>query len=417
MMNFKKPLPGKFLFALITCHCFLQAPLLAQTKHPKVATVKPQAPPQPLPEPPSPYAAIDAKALLIPDSLTRSTDAISSYINANFRSNQDKVRAAFIWVASNIRYDVPNMYAINYYEKKEDKIAKPLQTREGICENYAALFTDICMKAGIPSYVVEGYVKLGGQVSNLSHAWCVARVDTSWYLFDPTWAAGSVSDRTFVPKINNFYYETNPANFIHAHMPFDCLWQLLYHPISFTDFNNGVAKENTGGAYFNFPDSITVYEKQIPFDKDEASYRRIDNNGAKNAQVFNRLQYLRQGMEEAKMNQYNEVVDNYNKSIAGFNEFIRYRNKQFVPMRPDAEIQAMLDSASAPFNLAKMKISSIKNPGPNILNLMGPMQKQLNDYSAQLEEQEVWLAKYFTKGKSGRKGMFYKTTWFGIPVN
>lgn len=51
------------------------------------------------------------------------------------------------------------MYAINYYEKKEDKIAKPLQTRQGICENYAALFTDICQKAGILAFVVEGYVK------------------------------------------------------------------------------------------------------------------------------------------------------------------------------------------------------------------------------------------------------------------
>ena len=86
---------------------------------------------------------IDKKALLLPDSLTKSTEAIASYINANFHSNEDKVRAIFIWVASNIRYDVPNMYVINYYEKKEDKIAKPLQTREGICENYAALFTDI----------------------------------------------------------------------------------------------------------------------------------------------------------------------------------------------------------------------------------------------------------------------------------
>ena len=86
-------------------------------------------------------------------------------------------------------------------------------------------------------------------------------------------------------------------------------------------------------------------------------------------------------------------------------------------MRPDAEIQAMLDSASGPYNLSKMKLSQIKNPGPNILNLMGPMQKQMNEFSDQLEEQEVWLAKYFTKGKSGRKGMFNKVTWFGIPVN
>lgn len=49
------------------------------------------------------------------------------------------------------------MFAINFYEKKEDKIAKPLKTRKGICENYASLFTDICIKSGLKSFVIEGY--------------------------------------------------------------------------------------------------------------------------------------------------------------------------------------------------------------------------------------------------------------------
>lgn len=414
MSSFEKPLIGKVLSAFFVCHCFLQLTVQAQSKRPKPAAVKLQAPAQEISEPPNPYLEIDKKALLIPDSLTKSTEAISSYINANFRLNQDKVRAAFIWVASNIRYDVPNMYAINYYEKKEDKIAKPLQTRQGICENYAVLFTDICQKIGIPGFVVEGYVKLSNQVSILSHAWSVARIDTSWYLFDPTWAAGYVSNGTFVPKINNAFYEANPSNFIQAHMPFDCLWQLLYYPVSFTDFNEGRVKENTSTTFFNFTDSIALYEKQSQSERDQASYIRIDNNGAKNAQVFNRQLFIRQSIEDAKIDQYNEAVTDYNNATSNFNKFIRYRNKQFTPARHDVEIQAMLDSASRPYNRAKMKLSLIINPGPNILDIMGPLQKQMNDFSEQLEEQKVWLAKYFSKGKSGRSGMFTKVTWFGI---
>jgi transglutaminase/protease-like cytokinesis protein 3 len=414
---FEKLRIGKFLLACVVSHCFAQLPVNAQTRRQKPAAVQPHPQPQALPEPPNPFAKIDKKALLIPDSLTKSTEAISSYINANFHLNQDKVRAAFIWVASNIRYDVPNMYAINYYEKKEDKIAKPLQTREGICENYAALFTDICQKAGIPAFVIEGYVKLDNQVSNLSHAWCVARIDTSWCLFDPTWASGYVSNGKFVPKINNAFYQANPTNFIQAHMPFDCIWQLLYYPINFADFNDGKIRENPGRAFFNFPDSISIYEKQNQNERNEASYTRIDNNGTKNAQVFNRLLFLRQSIEEAKINRYNEAVADYNDAIGSFNEFIRYRNKQFTPVRPDVEIQAMLDSASSPYNQAKMKLSQIKNPGPNITSSIGPLEKQMNDFSKQLEEQKEWLAKYFSKGKSGRKGMFTKVTWFGIPLN
>ncbi len=416
--SFGKYLAGKVLFTFFIFHCFLQLTVQAQTNHLKPTAAKPQPQAQTVAEPPNPYMETDKIALLIPDSLTRSTEAISSYIKLNFRSNGDKVRAAFIWVARNIRYDVPNMYAINYYEKKEDKIAKPLQTRQGICENYAALFTDICQKTGIPSFVVEGYVKLGEQVSNLPHAWCVAKIDTAWYLFDPTWASGYVNNGAFVPKINNDFYKASPSNFIQAHMPFDLIWQLLYHPVSFTDFNNGRVKEDSGRAYFNFPDSIAVYEKQKPADRDQATYTRIDNNGAKNAQVFNQLLYIRQSIEETKINLYNAAVVDYNNAINNFNEFIRYRNKQFNPIRPDAEIQAMLDSASGSYNLAKMKLSQIKDPGPNIQNMMDPMQRQLNDFSAQLEEQEVWLAKYFSKGKSGRRGMFYqKLNFFGKPVN
>lgn len=353
----------------------------------------------------------------MPDSLTKSTDAIAGYIKANFNSNEDKVRAIFIWVATNIRYDIPNMYVINYYEKKEDKIAKPLQTRQGICENYAALFTDICEKAAIPSFVVEGYVKLNNQVANISHAWCVAQIDSSWYLFDPTWAAGYESNRMFVAKLNNKFYKTNPSLFLEDHMPFDRIWQLTYHPVSYTDFNDGPAKENSGAAYFNFPDSIAGYEKQTELERNQSAYNRMDNNGARNAQVFNMMLYVRQEIEQSKIDQYNTAVAYLNDAVGNFNDFIRYRNKEFIPIRPDAQIQAMLDSASNPYNLAKAKLSQIKDPGPTIANSMGPLQKQMNTFSDQLEEQEVWLAKYFSKGKSGRKGMFTKVTWFGIPVN
>ena len=80
------------------------------------------------------YSVIDKKALLLPDSLTKNTSDIAKYILANFKTNNEKVRAVFIWIATNIAYDVENMFAINFYEKREDKISKPLINRKGICE-------------------------------------------------------------------------------------------------------------------------------------------------------------------------------------------------------------------------------------------------------------------------------------------
>jgi len=95
------------------------------------------------------------------------------------------------------------MYALNFYAKTEDKITKALKTRRGICENYATLFMDICNKTGIKSFVVEGYTKQNGFADYIPHAWSAALIDTTWYLFDPTWGSGYVNNGKFVSKINN----------------------------------------------------------------------------------------------------------------------------------------------------------------------------------------------------------------------
>ena len=108
------------------------------------------------------FAAIDKKGISIPDSLTKTTANLSKYINENFQTEKDKARAIFVWLASNIQYDVENMFAINFYETKENKISKTLNTKKGICENYAALFTEIAGGCGIKSFVIEGYTKQNG---------------------------------------------------------------------------------------------------------------------------------------------------------------------------------------------------------------------------------------------------------------
>ncbi|HSN62015.1 MAG TPA: transglutaminase domain-containing protein [Ferruginibacter sp.] len=184
----------------------------------------------------NPYANIDTKVLQLHDSLTRSTTDIANYITKSFKTDKEKTRAIFIWTASSIEYDAANMFAINFYETKEEKIAKPLRTRKGICENYAALFNDICNKVGIKSYVIEGYTKQNGFTDYIPHAWCAALVDSSWFMFDPTWGSGYINKGKFYKKINNDYYKVSPATLIKSHMPFDYLWQFLHYPITNQEF-------------------------------------------------------------------------------------------------------------------------------------------------------------------------------------
>ncbi|WP_072363055.1 transglutaminase domain-containing protein [Chitinophaga sancti] len=376
------------------------------------------------------FATIDKKALLIPDSMTKTTDGIARYMTSTFPAEKDRVRGIFIWVATNIAYDLPNMFAINFYESSADKINKPLLTRKGICENYANLFNDICLKAGIKSYVVEGFTKQNGFTDYIPHAWCATRVDSTWYMFDPTWGSGYVNGGKFYKKINNFYFKTIPANLIKSHMPFDFMWQFLEYPVSSQEFYDGKVQVNKSKPYFSYKDSIIAYERLSKTDQLMAAARRIEVNGVKNSMSFDRLQHIKVDLENDRrekenerlnkmVNLYNSAANDYNIGVNDLNAYINYRNQQFTPMKTDPEIQAMLDGVETRFNKAKEKISQIQNPNPDMTASIGQLQKGVNEVMPRLKQEQEWLTTYFGKSKSKRKGMFYekKWTWFGIPLN
>ena len=374
------------------------------------------------------YAATDKKALAIPDSLTKTTDNIAVYIKTNFTKDIDKSRAIFIWTATNIQYDIDNIYAINFYEKKQEKIAKALKNRKGICENYAAVFNDVCLKVGIKSYVVEGYTMQSGFTDYLPHAWCAALIDGSWFLFDPTWGSGYISNAKFYRKINNDYFKAQPARLIKSHMPFDYLWQFLNYPVTNQEFYEGKIQQNKSKPFFNYVDSINVFEKQNHLAQLTDIARRIEKNGLKNSMLFDRLQHVKMEIENIKIETqnaeekekvgfYNSATGYYNDGVNSLNEFIQYRNKEFTPKKTDAEIQQMLDSAETKFTKATTNLNSVQNPGNNLLPLIPKLKQSIDDALLHLKEQKDWLKEYFSKGKLGRKSMFRKYTWFGIPLN
>jgi hypothetical protein len=369
------------------------------------------------------FAVIDKKALQLPDSLAKTPEDIAGYIANSFGNDREKTRAIFIWIASNIQYDVENMFAINFYEKREEKILKPLKSRKGICENYAALFNEICLKSGIKSFVIEGYTKQNGFTDYIPHAWCAAIVDNSWYLFDPTWGSGYITGGVFHKKINNNYFMVNPSLLIKSHMPFDYLWQFLNYPVTNQEFYEGKTQEYKSKPYFSYIDSIKVYESQDNIAQLMSASYRIEKNGIKNSLIFDRLQHIKMEIENDRqtkiVNLYNSAVADYNDGIIKLNDFINYRNKQFTPKKTDAEIQNMVDVAGNKIIEAKTKLRQIKNPDTNTANMILQLTKTIDDASSNVSEQQDWLKVYFSKGKSGRKSMFYerKVTWFGKPLN
>ena len=143
----------------------------------------------------------------------------------------------------------------------------------------------------------------------------------------------------------------------------------------------------------------------------------------KNSLIFDKLQHLKLESENDKQNKtvnlYNLAIIDYNEGINKFNDFINYRNKQFVPNKTDTEIQTMIDITYNKLKEAKNKLGKISNTDVNTTNMIMQLTKSIDEAIIHVNEQQDWLKMYFSKGKSGRKSMFYerKVTLFGIPLN
>lgn len=399
-------MPGLLTATLLPLCLFAQKPAF------KPATAKP-----------NPFAQTDARALQLPDSLAHSVSGIAAYVNANFATSTEKTRAIFIWIANNIQYDIDNMFAIDFYADPAEKIAKPLRTRKGICENYAALFNAISNQAGVRCRVIEGYTRQRGFVDVIAHAWCAAFIDGGWWLIDPTWGSGYVDQGKFIRKVNEDYFKASPELFIKSHIPFDYLWEFLYYPVSNQEFYEGKTAPDKSKPYFNFPDSIAAYEALTPIQQEAAEAVRVERNGLRNGLVFDWLRHLKLDVENDRQNElinaYNGALQEFNSAIRQFNIFIEYRNQQFKPSKPDPEIRQMLDTVGHLLQSVRATTSGIVLTAADsrIQEPLRQLKGNIEELSGKVKEQQDFLTEYFSKSKAGRRSMFYKTTIFGRPIN
>ena len=367
------------------------------------------------------YSLVDAKMAVIPASSTTSTDAIAKYINSNFKTETDKIRAVFYWTATNINYDVANMFAVNFNETEQEKIAKTLRTRKGVCIHYAVVFNELSQKIGIQSFIIDGYTKQNGKVGDLAHAWTAAKIDKKWYIFDPTWGSGYVNNGRFSKKINNYYFKADPAKIITSHIPFDYLWQFSNYPITNGEFYEGKIQINKTKKFFDFEKEIIKYNDLSEADQLFASAERIEKNGLKNAMILERyegkkqqLTYLRQNTNIEKLN---TIVNEMNEAVVLLNDFIHYRNNKFKPTFSDDEISSMIEIPRAKLAKCQDDIYSVGAVGNKNASNVSSIKSSIGAALAQAEEHSLFVKKYLSASKIVRKTMFSKVSWFGVPLN
>jgi len=367
------------------------------------------------------FRRVDELAIRIPDSQTRTTRGIAGYITSNFSSQTDRSRAIFAWVATSIQYDVDNMFAINFYQDADEIIKEALTRRKGVCQHFAELYSAIANQSGLKTYVVSGYTKQNGSVDYLPHAWCASLIDSVWYLVDPTWGSGFISNGRFVRKINDNYFKVKPEKLISSHMPFDPLWQLLNYPVTSQEFYEGRTAIDRSKPFFDYPDSIKRFGQESKIGRLIASSRRIEQNGVRNSLIFDRLKHNRREIEyyndSLRVEMYNSAVYHYNDGINHLNRFIDYRNRQFTPKKQENEIREMVNQAEWSLANARLKLQAIQNPDSNTAASILQLGRSIDEAMMNLNEQRIFVDKYFKTGKLLRKSLFYKYTWMGIPLN
>jgi hypothetical protein len=367
------------------------------------------------------FVLIDTKMAKIPKSSTKNSKSIADYIATNFKSENEKLRAAFFWVASNISYDLANMENIEFSDTSEQKIDKTLTSRKGVCIHYAELFNAIVSQLGFESEIIEGYTKQFGKVASLSHAWCAVKSEGKWWLFDPTWGAGSVNNGVFSKKLNNFYFKTPPKAMLETHMPFDYLWQLSRYPISNAEFISGKLIVNPAKPVFNFADEIEKLKPKSEEIKLFECVSRVEANGVSTKLIKDYLENKNNELSGKRNNQavekLNLIVEESNAATAMFNDFIFYRNKKFKPTLSDDTIREMIAAPKAKVVKCQKDLDGIGTLNDSNRATLTAFRKNLADLLLQIEEQEKFVNEYLGKGKLARKSMFSKGTWFGLPVN
>lgn len=182
-------------------------------------------------------AVMDAHALAAPPEAAASVATLAVYLAQPARTEVEKTRVIYRWMAENIAYDTQGLFSGQVGDNSADAV---LRSRRSVCAGYADLFTALARAMGLEAVAISGYAKgygyaVGETVGDgaANHAWNAVKCDGQWRLLDPTWGAGHLNaQRDYVRQVNEHYFLTPPGELIYDHFPADPRWQLLDPPVT-----------------------------------------------------------------------------------------------------------------------------------------------------------------------------------------
>jgi Transglutaminase-like superfamily len=127
-------------------------------------------------------------------------------------NDRDKAKAIYDYVAKNVSYDVKKYENDDF--NWDDSALKTLESKSGVCQDYAYLAIAMLRASDIEARFVEG--RTGGIFPG-RHAWVEAKLDGEWVTLDPTWGSGYLKDGKFVPAFNEDYFDPDMNEFKKTH--------------------------------------------------------------------------------------------------------------------------------------------------------------------------------------------------------
>lgn len=177
------------------------------------------------------YDKLDAQVQKIKCPASMSIEEAAKKIVVPAKTEREKARALYTWIACNVVYD--------YDYKPESRTAESVwKTRIGLCQGYTLLYIQMAKAVGLNAEYISGYAKMspnykpGDELEN--HGWGLVQVDGKPLLFDVTFAA--VEKLNDLSTFNGDWFDCNPWLLAFSHYPSNNKKLFIDDPLTLDQF-------------------------------------------------------------------------------------------------------------------------------------------------------------------------------------
>lgn len=200
-----------------------------------------------------------------------SIEDLAKSIDYDFKTDIEKIRALYTWLALNIKYNynsslfvnIPDVYVVfdnqDYLRRlkieKEKLIINAFKNKKGVCKEYAYMFQKVCNLLNIKNELIFGFTRspdfqIGSIPENKNHVWNAVNINNQWMFFDVTFGAGYIYKDIWQKEFNADYFNISNKKLRLTHYPSDHFWYKFINQKPLIEFCN-LPKINDGFIRYN----------------------------------------------------------------------------------------------------------------------------------------------------------------------